>query len=107
MEVKHQSVTEITYIDATLDSSGWVNLGTFDFKGDGSEYVRLTRETPTTVDPPTLPADMIYTRADAVKFERHSVSPALLGNGLPGKPTLSNNSGVATGLHESKWNNGK
>ncbi|MEK3913783.1 hypothetical protein NSU08_21350 [Paenibacillus sp. FSL H7-0331] len=75
VEVKHQSVTEATYIDATVGSSGWVNLGTFDFTGDGSEYVRLTRETPTTVDPPTLPANMIYTRADAVKFERHSVSP--------------------------------
>ncbi|MDU0204674.1 carbohydrate-binding protein [Paenibacillus sp. MAH-36] len=67
---KHQSVTEVTYIDATVGTSSWVNLGTFDFTGDGSEYVRLTRETPTTVDPPTLPADMIYTRVDAVKFER-------------------------------------
>ncbi|KQX51669.1 golvesin C-terminal-like domain-containing protein [Paenibacillus sp. Root444D2] len=103
VEVKHQSVTEVTYIDATAGSSGWVNLGTFDFTGDGSEYVRLTRETPTTVDPPTLPADMIYTRADAVKFERQSVSPALLANGMPGKPTLSNNSGVATGLHDGNY----
>ncbi|MGQ7888988.1 golvesin C-terminal-like domain-containing protein [Paenibacillus sp. WC2504] len=70
VEVKHQSVTEVMYIDATVGTSSWVNLGTFDFTGDGSEYVRLTRETPTTVDPPTLPADMIYTRVDAVNFER-------------------------------------
>ncbi|WP_405174164.1 hypothetical protein MHI27_15970 [Paenibacillus sp. FSL H8-0261] len=103
VEVKHQSVTEVTYIDATVGSSGWVNLGTFDFTGDGSEYVRLTRVTPTTVDPPTLPADMIYTRADAVKFERHSSSLPLLANGVPGKPTLSNNSGVATGLHDGNY----
>lgn len=103
VEVKHQSVTEVTYIDATVGSSGWVNLGTFDFTGDGSEYVRLTRVTPTTVDPPTLPADMIYTRADAVKFERHSVSPELLANGVPGKPALSNNSGVATGINDGNY----
>jgi hypothetical protein len=103
VEVKHKSVTESTYIDATVGSSGWVNLGTFDFTGDGSEYVRLTRETPTTVDPPTLPADMIYTRADAVKFERHSASPEMLANEVPGKPTLSNNSGVATGLHDGNY----
>jgi hypothetical protein len=89
VEVKHKTGTEVTYIDATVGSSGWVNLGTFDFTGDGSEYVRLTRETPTTVDPPTLPADMIYTRVDAVKFERHSVSPELLANEEPGEPIIS------------------
>ncbi|MNI39563.1 hypothetical protein D3C73_937480 [compost metagenome] len=46
---------------------------------------------------------MIYTRADAVKFERHSVSPELLANGVPGKPVLSNNSGVATGLQDGNY----
>lgn len=76
-------------MDATVGSSGWVNLGTFDFAGDGSEYVRLTRVTPTTVDPPTLPADMIYTRVDAVMFERHSDDSELLANEVQGEPTLS------------------
>jgi hypothetical protein len=90
VEVKHKTGTEVTYIDATAGSSGWVDLGTFDFTGDGSEYVRLTRVTPTTVDPPTLPADMIYTRADAVKFERHSDGSEPLANETSGsEPILS------------------
>ncbi|MFK7695564.1 hemoblobin-interacting domain-containing protein [Paenibacillus sp. HJGM_3] len=77
VEVKHKSVTETTYIDQSTNP-GWIDLGTFDFTGDGSEFVRLTRVTPTTVSPPTPSADMIYTRADAVKFERHSTSPGVL-----------------------------
>lgn len=63
VDIKHQSVTEATYIDASSGTSGWVNLGTFRFDGDGSEYVRATR---TAADP------TIYTRADAVRFERRS-----------------------------------
>ncbi|MFE5323767.1 hypothetical protein ACFQ88_34320 [Paenibacillus sp. NPDC056579] len=90
VEVKHQSVTEVTYIDQS-SNSGWVNLGTFDLAGDGSEYVRMTRVSPTTLDPPTPPADMIYTRADAVRFERHSNRPGPLltadtSNNTAGQP---------------------
>lgn len=90
VEVMHKSVSEVTYINQSSDP-GWVDLGTFDFTGDGSEYVKLTRVTPTTLDPPTLPADMIYTRADAVRFERHSISPGLFlledtSNNVVGQP---------------------
>jgi hypothetical protein len=75
VEVKHKAGTEVLYIDQSSGPSGWVDLGTYDFTGDGSEYVRMTRVTPTTIEPQTPAVEMIYTRADAVKFERHSVNP--------------------------------
>lgn len=76
VEVKHKTGTEVMYIDQSSGPSGWLELGTYDFAGDGSEYVKMTRVTPSTIDPPTPAADMIYTRADAVRFQRHSISPA-------------------------------
>ncbi|MBB6731252.1 hypothetical protein [Cohnella zeiphila] len=76
VEVKHKTGTEILYIDQSSGSSEWLNLGAYDFAGDGTEYVRMTRVTPTTVEPQTPAAELIYTRADAVKFERHSEIPA-------------------------------
>ncbi|MEK8129127.1 hypothetical protein WMW72_14575 [Paenibacillus filicis] len=72
VELKHQTVTETVYLNQSAGSSGWVSLGTYSFTGDGSEYVKMTRVTPTTTDPPTPAAEMIYTRADAVRFERRS-----------------------------------
>lgn len=72
VEVKHKTGTEVLSISQSTGSSGWLNLGTYDFAGDGSEYVRLIRVTPTTLEEQTPAAEMIYTRADAVRFERHS-----------------------------------
>jgi len=78
VEVKHKTVTETTYINQA-SGSGWIQLGTYDFTGDGSEYVRMTRVTPTTLEPQTPSEAMIYTRADAVRFERRSFPSGLLG----------------------------
>lgn len=57
-------MTDSIYLDATSGTSGWVELGTYDFAGDGTEYVRLTRLTAT-----SNPQSEVYTRADAVKFD--------------------------------------
>lgn len=63
IDIKHQSVTEATYVDASSGTSGWIELGTFRFDGNGGEYVKATR---VGADP------LIYTRVDAVRFERRS-----------------------------------
>ncbi|CAG7657587.1 Ig-like domain-containing protein [Paenibacillus allorhizosphaerae] len=82
VEVKHQSVTEVTYIDASSGTSGWIHLGTFDFAGDGTEYVKMTRVTSAASS-----TDIIYTRADAVKYERISdYRPASAVTVSPGSP---------------------
>ncbi|GAA3400997.1 cadherin-like beta sandwich domain-containing protein [Paenibacillus hodogayensis] len=65
VEIKHGTGQTVVTVDAASGTSGWVNLGAFDFAGDGSEYVRLLRTTPTS-NPPLFE---VYTRADAVKFD--------------------------------------
>src|SRR5690606_16053734 len=65
IEIKHAAGTEVRMLDASVGSSGWVELGSYDFSGDGTEYVRLTRLTATS----NPPAFEVYTRADAVKFD--------------------------------------
>ncbi|MDR6878821.1 cadherin-like beta sandwich domain-containing protein [Bacillus sp. 3255] len=65
IEIKHAAGTEVRMLNASVGASGWVELGTYDFTGDGTEYVRMTRLTATS----NPPAFEVYTRADAVKFD--------------------------------------
>jgi len=46
-------------LDCTKGLTGWLELGTFDFNGNGSEYVLVTRVSPD--------SDNVSTRAIAVK----------------------------------------
>jgi hypothetical protein len=72
LEVKHAGGTSVQTLDASAGTSGWVDLGTYEFAGDGTEYVRLTRTSPT-----STPGQEVYTRADAVRFESRSLLAAL------------------------------
>ncbi|MGG1554219.1 cadherin-like beta sandwich domain-containing protein [Paenibacillus ferrarius] len=74
LEVKHGETTSTLIVDGTSGASGWVNLGTYDFSGDGSEYVRVTRLSAT----PTDAQSEVFTRTDAVKFDEYSLIPKLL-----------------------------
>lgn len=80
VEISHGGTISTATVDATSGASGWTTLGTYDFTGDGTEYVRLTRLTASS----HTPDFEVYTRADAVKFEEFeqttgvSVSPAAL-----------------------------
>lgn len=70
IEIKHAAGTEVRTLDASVGASGWVELGTYDFSGDGTEYVRLTRLSATS----NPPAFEVYTRADAVKFDEYELN---------------------------------
>lgn len=64
IEIVHNGITDVMFMDlrpSSGPSAGWVDLGSYYFSGDDSEFVRLTRTQPTT--------GKIITRADAVKFE--------------------------------------
>lgn len=72
VEVKHGGVTTVFDVDASAGESGWLPLGVFDFTGDGTEFVRMTR-----VSPSSTPELGVFTRADAVKFESYSFTGTL------------------------------
>ncbi|WP_446686431.1 golvesin C-terminal-like domain-containing protein [Paenibacillus hodogayensis] len=61
---RHNGQTDTRYLNMTTGASGWIELGTFEFSSTGVEYVSLTRT--------TASSSLIYTRADAVRFERRS-----------------------------------
>ena len=64
IEIVHNGITDVKFMDLRPSSGpsvGWVDLGEYEFSGDDTEFVRLTRTQPTT--------GKIITRADAVKFE--------------------------------------
>ncbi|WP_158289343.1 cadherin-like beta sandwich domain-containing protein [Paenibacillus flagellatus] len=72
LETKHAGGTEVRTLDASAGASGWIDLGTYAFAGDGTEYVKLTRQSPSsTLETP------IYTRADAVRFDSYSLLASL------------------------------
>lgn len=61
--IAHNGEKETIYIDFTKGSSGWVDMGTYQFSGEGEEYVEMTNsETLGTL------------RCNAVRFETN-VSP--------------------------------
>lgn len=57
-EVAHDGAVKEVFVDGTGGESGWHELGTFRFSGQGDEFVRLVKETP-----------HVATRASAVRFE--------------------------------------
>lgn len=60
IEIVHNGITDVLFMDlrpSSGPSAGWVDLGSYYFSGDDSEFVRLTRTQPTT--------GKIITRADA------------------------------------------
>ena len=88
LEVKHAGGTASQTVDASTGTSGWVELGTYDFAGDGTEFVRLTRVTQTSFPP----AFEVYTRADSVKFDAYSLIGSMTSptdpSEAPARPTL-------------------
>lgn len=61
VEIFTNGSADVKNIDQSKGKSGWVELGTYTFAGDGEEYVKITRMTAS--DGKTV------TRADAMKFE--------------------------------------
>ncbi|NQU42542.1 S-layer homology domain-containing protein, partial [bacterium] len=57
-EIVHNDKTDTIFVDHTKGETGWHELGTFDFVGEGDEYVRLVKVT-----------EGFNTRASAVRFE--------------------------------------
>ncbi|RYF24131.1 MAG: glycosyl hydrolase family protein [Flavobacteriales bacterium] len=57
-ELLHHKKRDTVFIDCTKGTSGWYELGIFDFDGAGNELLKLTKITPN-----------VITRASTVKFE--------------------------------------
>ncbi|NQU41846.1 family 16 glycosylhydrolase [bacterium] len=58
VDIIHAGTTDTLYLDFAQGESAWLELGTFDFTAQGSEYVRVTKITP-----------LVNTRVSAAKFE--------------------------------------
>ncbi|CAG7652198.1 cadherin-like beta sandwich domain-containing protein [Paenibacillus allorhizosphaerae] len=99
LEIRHNGVTDVTYRDWSQGVTGWVPLGVFEFSGDGTEYVRLTRVTETT-------DGVIYTQADAVRFEGYSQS-AVNSVTLSGPPELQAGGPAETVRVEAAYTDGR
>lgn len=59
-EVDLNGITYTEKVDASSGKTGWVDLGVYEFSGDGQEFVKLIR---------TNPNQNIYTKAGMVRFE--------------------------------------
>ncbi len=59
--VLHNNKTETLEVDCTQGNSGWLSLGTFDFAGNGSDAVVITRTSPDN--------ETVSTRAIAVRYK--------------------------------------
>jgi hypothetical protein len=66
--ILHNNKTETLAVDCTTGKTGWVPVGTFDFAGNGHDYVVLTRTAPD--------SDTVSTRAIAVSY---NVIPSTAG----------------------------
>ena len=71
IEVVHNGQTDAIQVDQTRGSSGWVDLGVYDFSGVAGELVRLSN------------ADIGFLRADAVHFTPVQ-TPVMIDNGDAG-----------------------
>lgn len=111
IEIVHNGITDVKFMDLRPSSGpsvGWVDLGEYEFSGDDSEFVRLTRTQPTT--------GTIITRADAVKFEgniRQQAPPlpplrsrTLANLSYTEKGSIENENYKAT-FYEAAWDGGK
>lgn len=59
-EINLSGTTYTEKVDASRGKTGWVDLGVYEFSGDGREYVKLVR---------TNPNQNIYTKTGMMRFE--------------------------------------
>ena len=82
-EIVHHGKTDYAVVDFVVGEPGWVELGTFDFWGDGDDYVKVTREAGLDSNKPVRMHAISFELVEEIKTPIPAQKPAVIPGVIP------------------------